>query len=143
MVNPQIVGRTSSAPAANVCTRMGGDHETARVEGRHGRTVDSADPQPVLNALKDPDCREILREIADAPSTANECSRTYDIPLSTVYRKLDLMREAGLVDRNPRFLERGKRPDEYVPRVESEDISLGEDGSLTLSVRHEETPQES
>lgn len=46
--------------------------------------------QAVLDALDDPDCREILRVI-DEPMTACEISDATDIPSSTVYRKLDLL----------------------------------------------------
>lgn len=46
--------------------------------------------QAVLDALDDPDCREILRAI-DEPMTASEISDATDIPSSTVYRKLDLL----------------------------------------------------
>lgn len=53
--------------------------------------------QDVLDALDDPDCRAILKQL-DTPMSANNISNACDIPLSTTYRKLDLLSEASLVE---------------------------------------------
>ena len=52
--------------------------------------------QDILDALDDPDCRSILNE-TDEPMTATELTDICDIPTSTVYRKLNLLRRASLV----------------------------------------------
>ncbi|USZ69720.1 helix-turn-helix domain-containing protein (plasmid) [Halorussus salilacus] len=57
---------------------------------------DQPNLQEVLDALDDPDCRAIVKHL-DEPMTASELSDTADIPLSTVYRKLELLSEASLL----------------------------------------------
>jgi DNA-binding transcriptional ArsR family regulator len=52
--------------------------------------------QAVLDALDDPDARAIIRGLEE-PMTASEISENCDIPLSTTYRKLDLLTEASLL----------------------------------------------
>ena len=52
--------------------------------------------QAVLDALDDPACRTIIKEL-DEPMTANELADETDIPLSTLYRKIDLLTDASLV----------------------------------------------
>ncbi|WP_134671450.1 winged helix-turn-helix domain-containing protein [Halorussus marinus] len=54
------------------------------------------DLQAVLDALDDPDCRAIVKQL-DEPMTASELAEATDIPLSTVYRKLDLLSDASLL----------------------------------------------
>ena len=46
--------------------------------------------QVVLDALDDPECRTIIEQM-EAPMTAKELSENCDVPLSTTYRKLDLL----------------------------------------------------
>ncbi|MFB6167237.1 MAG: helix-turn-helix domain-containing protein [Haloferacaceae archaeon] len=50
----------------------------------------------VVRALDDPDCREILKHL-DEPRSAAELTDRTGIPRSTVYEKLDLLDDAGLV----------------------------------------------
>jgi predicted transcriptional regulator len=52
--------------------------------------------QSVLDALDDADARTIIRGLEE-PMTASEISENCDIPLSTTYRKLDLLTEASLL----------------------------------------------
>jgi DNA-binding transcriptional ArsR family regulator len=54
------------------------------------------DLQSILDALDDTDARAIIRRL-DEPMTASEISEACDIPLSTTYRKLDLLTEASLL----------------------------------------------
>lgn len=57
---------------------------------------DAPDFQEVLDALDDPASRTIIKYL-DEPMTANELAETCDIPLSTMYRKLDRLDTASLV----------------------------------------------
>lgn len=50
----------------------------------------------VVGALDDTDCRTILRRL-DEPHSAAEVTAETDIPRSTVYEKLESLRDAGLV----------------------------------------------
>lgn len=60
------------------------------------RDEDTPTLQDILDALDDPDCREILRETTE-PMTAKELTISCDIPKSTLYRKIDLLNTASLV----------------------------------------------
>ena len=63
---------------------------------REPSSGDEPDLQAVLDALDDADAREIIRTIEE-PATASEVSERCDIPLSTTYRKLELLTDAGLL----------------------------------------------
>lgn len=52
--------------------------------------------QTVLDALADPDCREILDELG-TPRSAGEVAERCGLPRTSTYRKLDTLSEAGLV----------------------------------------------
>ncbi|WP_273838629.1 helix-turn-helix domain-containing protein [Halococcus sp. PRR34] len=65
--------------------------ETDPAKNEDGPTL-----QNVLDALDDSDCRDILKN-TDEPMTAKELTEHCEIPLSTVYRKLDLLSTASLV----------------------------------------------
>ncbi|MFC7069644.1 helix-turn-helix domain-containing protein [Halobaculum lipolyticum] len=55
----------------------------------------SADLQPVLETLADPDCREILTVLA-APRSAGDVADRCDLPRTSAYRKLEALADAGL-----------------------------------------------
>lgn len=120
-------------------TTLRNDFRPPRREDANGRDPNRVDPQRVLDALKDPDCRRILGVVSGVRLVAKECSQVCDQPLSTVYRKLELLETAGLVERNLRILDNGKRASEYGLGTRSVDIELDWDGSLTVVMNHEET----
>lgn len=88
----------------------------------------------LLDALQDPDCRAILEATSEAARSANELSEECDVPLSTAYRKLDLMTDAGLLTECTRIRRSGKHASEYVRCVEDVHISVADDGELDLLV---------
>jgi len=90
--------------------------------------ADDAEPdlQSVLDALDDPNCRTIVQEM-DGPMTANEVSDATDIPLSTTYRKLDLLTEASILDERTEIRSDGHHTTKYVLAFESVEIGLTED----------------
>jgi hypothetical protein len=61
------------------------------------RSEDSPELQTILDALDDQDCRAIVSAL-DGPMTADEVADAADVPLSTTYRKLDLLTEASLLE---------------------------------------------
>lgn len=73
---------------------------------------DSPPFQTILDALDDPDCRAILREITE-PMTANELKNALDIPKSTLYRKLKLLGDAALVRERIEIHSEGGRTTRY------------------------------
>lgn len=88
--------------------------------------------QVVLSAVADPDCRTILEAVSDS-RTAGELASLTDIPRSTVYRKLDRLQEAGLVETSYRYEAQGKHPTQYVRSFGRIAVAVGdEEFSLTV-----------
>ena len=53
--------------------------------------------QRILTALSDEYSRQILSATMNTPSSALELSHRYDIPITTVYRRIQDLIEAGLI----------------------------------------------
>lgn len=102
----------------------------------NGRTVVDANDggQPIFDALCDPDCRSILEATDGNPLSASEISDVCDLPLSTTYRKLDLLAEVDLLAEGIRLRSSGKHTSEYVCRVDDVHVSMGADGRFELVV---------
>lgn len=99
------------------------------------RTNDTADEDRtdrLLSALADGDCRAILLATADEPRSAKELADRCDVPLSTTYRKLDRLADAGLLEERLRIRRSGKHTSEYVRCVDDVRVSLGVDGAISL-----------
>ena len=94
---------------------------------------DAPDLQDVLDALDDPACRRIIMELRE-PMTAREVADATEIPLSTLYRKLDLLSEAALVAEQTEIREDGHHTSRYRITVESVNISLTEDGDFQVTI---------
>lgn len=105
--------------------------------------TETATVQQVLQALEDPDCREILEATSQQPLSATELVDVCDIAQSTAYRKLDMLSEAGLVTEQIRLSRTGKHTSEYVRSVNEITLSMdGEDG-VTLDVQSREANHQS
>ncbi|AGB36800.1 helix-turn-helix domain-containing protein [Natronococcus occultus] len=95
------------------------------------------DVRSILTALNDADCRTILEELGDSDAylSASELSDRCDVPLSTTYRKLELLEDADLLEEKLRIRQSGRHASEYDQRVDGIRISVdGEDGvALELS----------
>jgi DNA-binding transcriptional ArsR family regulator len=96
--------------------------------------------QQLLDALDDADCRAILDATREEALTANEVSEAHDLPLSTTYRKLDLLTEAGLLEERTRIRQSGKHASEYARLVDDVVISLGPRGETEVRVSREKSP---
>src|SRR6056297_2261447 len=95
---------------------------------------DLADDTPDLqDVLDDPACRRIIMELRE-PMTAREIADATDIPLSTLYRKLDLLSEAALVAEQTEIREDGHHTSRYRITVESVNISLTDDGEFLVTI---------
>ncbi|RXK46616.1 winged helix-turn-helix domain-containing protein [Halorientalis pallida] len=104
-------------------------------------TVEGAEEiQHVLDALDDADCREILEATSEDARSANEVSDACDLPLSTTYRKLELLTDAGLLEERTRLSTTGKHSSEYVRTVEDVVVSLGTGGEMGLEVTQRARP---
>jgi predicted transcriptional regulator len=98
--------------------------------------------QDVLNALDDQDCRNILR-LLEEPLTVNELTERCEIPQSTMYRKLDLLSDASLVEEKLDVRPDGRHTRRYVVNFDEVRLSLTEDRSLDVEIsRDRSRPEE-
>ena len=94
---------------------------------------ESPDLQEVLDALDDPDCRAIVN-VLEHPMTADQISDAADIPLSTTYRKLDLLTEASLLEEGVEIRPDGQHASRYTIAFEEVVIALTEDLEFDVDV---------
>ncbi|WP_277556009.1 winged helix-turn-helix domain-containing protein [Halobaculum limi] len=100
-------------------------------------TRPGADPgpslQPVLDALDDSDCRTIIERL-DEPLTAGEVSEECDIPMSTTYRKLDLLSDAQLLAEGVEVRQDGHHATRYRTDFEDVIVTLTEQREFDVSI---------
>lgn len=102
--------------------------------------VDTPQLQDVLDALDDPDCRTIIKHVEE-PMTASELAETCDIPLSTMYRKLELLSEASLLEERIEVRTDGRHTTRYDLGFKEVRVGLDEDRSIEVAIkRREQTP---
>ena len=105
-------------------------------------THDAPALQDVLDALDDADCRTIFRHL-DEPMTVKELTEACDIPQSTMYRKLDLLTEASLVEEQVEVRTDGRHTKRYSLNFEEVELSLTEDREVDIDIeRPSTTPDE-
>jgi len=95
----------------------------------------------VLAALEDDDCRAILRALEE-PLTASELTERCEIPQSTLYRKLDLLSDASLVEEQLEVRTDGRHSRCYALDFEEISLSLTEDRRLAVDIERGETSPE-
>lgn len=90
----------------------------------------------LLNALDDADCRAILDVTDRKARSARELSELCNLPMSTVYRKLEMLVEANLLVERTRIRRsgKGKHASEYARAVEEVLVSVGREAELELMV---------
>ncbi len=103
------------------------------MESRPPTVSDVPDLRSVLAALTDEDCRAILEGL-ESPMSAQEIAETCDIPLSTTYRKVNMLAEADLVDERIDVKRGSKHTKRYVPDFERVSIARTDSGSLTIDL---------
>jgi DNA-binding transcriptional ArsR family regulator len=94
---------------------------------------ESPDLQNVLDALDDPDCRDIVT-VLEQPMTADQISEAADVPLSTTYRKLDLLTEASLLEEGVEIRPDGQHASRYTIAFEEVIIGLTEDREFDVDI---------
>lgn len=103
---------------------------------------DQAAPETVLAALEDDACRVILGATAEDALTATELSERCEIPMSTAYRKVEMLAEADLVDERVRINTTGKHATEYRTSFDDVVVSIA-DGGLEIEIASAEDDAES
>jgi DNA-binding transcriptional ArsR family regulator len=87
----------------------------------------------LLDALNDADARAICKATVESPRSAREIADTCDLSLSTTYRKLDALTEAGLLEEHTEVKTTGNNVNKYALRLDSVRISI-RDGTFDLHV---------
>jgi DNA-binding transcriptional ArsR family regulator len=98
--------------------------------GEEGPTL-----QAVLDALDDEDCREIVRALEE-PKTASEIAEDSGVPLSTCYRKLELLTEAALLAESVQMRRDGQHASQYVIDFEEVIVMLDEAREFDIEIAH-------
>jgi DNA-binding transcriptional ArsR family regulator len=96
--------------------------------------VESEQAQDLLAALEDEDCRAILRETVCNAFSAGELAEACDLPVSTTYRKVDVLTESGLLEERIRISKSGKHTSEYALSVDTIQISIDADSGISLEL---------
>ncbi|WP_152041118.1 ArsR/SmtB family transcription factor [Salinigranum salinum] len=89
----------------------------------------------LLRALSDSKSRSILQATVSRPSTAAELSEELDLPLSTVYRKLDRLLEASLLQETHRLSSSGRHPCQYRCTLDWVHIEMSGEGRPLFQIQ--------
>lgn len=87
----------------------------------------------VLEALGDEPTRRIIEALSE-PMTANELSEACDIPLSTMYRKLDTLTDASLIAESTKIQQGGQHTTRYEVDFTEISVLLSEDHTLKANI---------
>ncbi len=87
----------------------------------------------ICAALDDPDCREIIRTLEE-PLTAAELSERCDIPQSTLYRKLELLTDATLLEESTEIRRDGHHASKYSIAFDEITFVLDDEQSLAVQI---------
>jgi DNA-binding transcriptional ArsR family regulator len=102
---------------------------------------DTAPPrEAVLETLGDEPTRAIIEELSE-PMTANELSEACDIPLSTMYRKLDRLTEASLVTESTEIRRNGQHTTRYTRDFTEVTVWVSEDEQLVTTLERPASEQ--
>lgn len=96
-----------------------------------------------LEAVDDADCRALLRASRGDAKTVKELSEECDVPLSTAYRKVGRLHEAGLVEEKIRFDGSGTHTRVYEQQFDCAVIVLTDDGGLDVELARSESGEQS
>jgi len=86
-----------------------------------------------LEVLSDKYCRLILEAIMALPKSAIEVSREKSIPLSTVYRRIQLLHDSKMIRTSGVITEEGKRLFLYKSKIKEINTSF-HDGKIDVNI---------
>lgn len=87
-----------------------------------------------LRAVDDTDCRDILSAIKDEAKAVKEVSDECDVPLSTAYRKINRLHEAGLIEEKVRLSGSGNHTNVYQEDFDGALITLTDEGEFEVEL---------
>lgn len=91
-----------------------------------------------LRAVADDDCRTILKAIEEDRKTVSEISDECDIPLSTVYRKVNELEDAGMIEQKNRLCQGSKPENVYDLCFEGAVIGIDDGGDVEVTFTDQE-----
>ena len=110
-------------------------HGRFRQNPGHNRPIVSEDAiDDMLTALEDRDCRAILQATSEEPLSASELSEACDLPLSTAYRKVDKLTDAGLLEEGIRLCRSGKHTSEYSLGIDQIQLHVDAEDGVSLQI---------
>ena len=86
-----------------------------------------------LEILSDKYCRLILEAIMDVPKSVTEISHEKNIPLSTVYRRIQLLHDSKMIQTSGVITDDGKRLFLYKSKIKEVNTSF-HDGQIDVDV---------
>jgi len=89
--------------------------------------------ETVLDTLGDESTRAIIEALSE-PMTANELSEACDIPLSTMYRKLDRLTETDLVRESTEIRQSGQHTTRYARDFTEVSVWVDDEEELVTTV---------
>ena len=92
----------------------------------------------LLNLLHDQECRDIMCKTKEQTLTAEELSEHCEIALSTTYRKLDQLVDAGIVEEQIRLSIQNQQTREYSLRVSEFNVDVTDDDGLRLTLAEDQ-----
>jgi DNA-binding transcriptional ArsR family regulator len=97
--------------------------------------ADADRAEAVLSALNDPNARAVLEETVERPLSAMDIAEACDMPMSTVYRKLEFLTELDLLETYSGVSSAGNRHQLYQLRLDSIELELT-NNQFELRVSH-------
>jgi predicted transcriptional regulator len=94
---------------------------------------ESESKESFLEVLSDKYCRFILEAIMDTPKSAIEVSREKSIPLSTVYRRIQLLHDSKMIQTSGVITEEGKRLFLYKSKIKEINTCF-HDGKIDVNI---------
>lgn len=99
------------------------------------------DRAALLALLEDEHARAILRETSADAMSATTLSERCDISESTVYRRIERLKDCGLLEERLRYQSDGHHHNVYLSRVESFTVRF-EDGAVEIDIVERDLPEE-
>ncbi|MFB6298229.1 MAG: ArsR/SmtB family transcription factor [Salinirussus sp.] len=93
-----------------------------------GRTESTPETGELIELLNDDYAREIMGRIHDQPKAARPLAEECGVSRATVYRRLNRLEAAGLVEEGMRYDSDGHHRKVFSLTVDSASIELGESG---------------
>lgn len=90
--------------------------------------------EEVLALLTDPDSRAIVEATSKEPRSASELADYCEIALSTAYRTVNRLVEAGLLEERPQITPRGSDANEFALQVRDIRVDITVDRGVELTV---------